>query len=627
MSSHDRSLSSEPAGYSKGQRIAKAHGRRDTRRRLSLERLETRELLFGNNVCDFVPSPMPTEVADTAPTAWNREPAAEGENAAPFVRFRLAATDSNGNPLSTLTVGQNFELRAYVQDLRGPGATGVFSPYLDVQYPQDMVQISGAIRHAATYANLASGNTAQPGLIDEAGGFGDYIQLDSNEYLVFSVPFVARKAGAVQFQSDAADRSPDHDLFVYGSFATVPANLVDYVNTSLSVIQVVDNDSAVGFQKYGKWSRKASGGYLGAYQYSSKGSGKDAAIWSFPVPPGVYWVAATWSPAKSWATNAPFTIYDGAVPISTVALNQEWAPNDFSAGGVGWERIGSFPVVIANGQLVVTLTDKANDNVVADAVRLESVAAPQPQIELRAGATPIADGGTINLGTAWAGVPVDKVITVRNVGTGVLSLVSLRDAAWPPGVSLVGDLGSLLLVPGASTQFTLRMQSLDLINIGGESVVLNSNQAAQGFRFSVSGNVVAAPAVQIVDDGDPGFAVSGSWKRKTNSSAYGKDYMSSTAGEASFATWTFNVTPGHVYRISTTWMKGRSAATNALFTLFDGAKALNYVAVNQQLAPSENGWQTLGGPYFVSDHQIIVKLTGVRKKEVMANTVRIELVS
>ena len=58
------------------------------------------------------------------------------------VRYRLALTDQGGNPLvnHTVSVGETFQVRGYVQDMRGqPGGsvelgqpTGVFSAYLDV---------------------------------------------------------------------------------------------------------------------------------------------------------------------------------------------------------------------------------------------------------------------------------------------------------------------------------------------------------------------------------------------------------------------------------------------------------------------------------------------------------------
>lgn len=76
----------------------------------------------------------------------------EGETApSDAVRYRLAVTDLDGNalPNNTVTVGQTFQLRGYVQDVRfqtgstGNGnATGVFAGYMDVLMTnKDLAQI------------------------------------------------------------------------------------------------------------------------------------------------------------------------------------------------------------------------------------------------------------------------------------------------------------------------------------------------------------------------------------------------------------------------------------------------------------------------------------------------------
>jgi hypothetical protein len=60
----------------------------------------------------------------------------EGETAPEdVVRYRLQATDLNGDPLAnnTVTVGQTFQLQGFVQDTRTLGTpTGVFAAYMDV---------------------------------------------------------------------------------------------------------------------------------------------------------------------------------------------------------------------------------------------------------------------------------------------------------------------------------------------------------------------------------------------------------------------------------------------------------------------------------------------------------------
>ena len=87
------------------------------------------------------------------------------------------------------------------------------------------------------------------------------------------------------------------------------------------------------------------------------------------MPAGTYSVAATWLAGSNRATNAPFTVRDGATTLATLQLNQELAPDDFIDQSVGWENLGTFDVT--GNTLIVQLNDDANEYVIADAVRIE----------------------------------------------------------------------------------------------------------------------------------------------------------------------------------------------------------------------------------------------------------------
>jgi trimeric autotransporter adhesin len=84
-------------------------------------------------------------------------------------------------------------------------------------------------------------------------------------------------------------------------------------------------------------------------------------------------VAATWSPHKNRATDAPYTVFSGSTPLTTVDVNQELAPNDFSDDGVNWEKLGTF--TITSNTLRVQLSNAANEYVIADAIRIERLQA------------------------------------------------------------------------------------------------------------------------------------------------------------------------------------------------------------------------------------------------------------
>ena len=79
----------------------------------------------------------------------------------------------------------------------------------------------------------------------------------------------------------------------------------------------------------------------------------------------------TYTPQGNRATNAPFEVLDGNNSLQTVTINQELAPDDFADQGTDWEDLGIF--TINSGSLNVVLSDDADEFVIADAVRVESV--------------------------------------------------------------------------------------------------------------------------------------------------------------------------------------------------------------------------------------------------------------
>ena len=73
------------------------------------------------------------------------------------------------------------------------------------------------------------------------------------------------------------------------------------------------------------------------------------------------------------ATNAPFTVDDGATAISTVMVNEQMIPTDATGNGMAWQSIGVYQA--GSGDLNVTLGDAANGYVIANAVCLAAVPA------------------------------------------------------------------------------------------------------------------------------------------------------------------------------------------------------------------------------------------------------------
>ena len=141
------------------------------------------------------------------------------------------------------------------------------------------------------------------------------------------------------------------------------------------------------------------------------------------------------------------------------------------------------------------------------------------------------------------------------------------------------------------------------------------------------------PSVTIIDDGAAGFTKVGtSWKTATGQ-GYLSDITTSTAGTgSSVATWTFGGLTAGQYRVSATWTAQTKRATNSPFTVLDGSTALATVLVSQKVAPndfSDSGavWENLGGPYQINGPTLVVRLTNQANGVVVADAVRIELVT
>ena len=117
-----------------------------------------------------------------------------------------------------------------------------------------------------------------------------------------------------------------------------------------------------------------------------------------------------------------------------------------------------------------------------------------PEIEVLDGTMSIADGGTVDFGTTGLNVPVNKVLTVRNVGTENLTLTSLNTAVFPTGYSLVSDLGTTVLAPESSTTFTVRLYSSSAGTFSGPISLGNNVADENPFDLFLTGSVTGSPA-------------------------------------------------------------------------------------------------------------------------------------
>ena len=151
------------------------------------------------------------------------------------------------------------------------------------------------------------------------------------------------------------------------------------------------------------------------------------------------------------------------------------------------------------------------------------------------------------------------------------------------------------------------------------------------FTLYGGGTTLAANAVSVMDDGDPGFTLSPAtgWSKATGKGYNAEYFMGAGSGKA---TWSFSVSPGS-YRVSITWYNPGSPYNKiyspaAPVSVISGTVLLKSTTLNQTSTPSDRvdlgvGWQDLG-VFAVPSSSLQVSLSEVASLYVMADAVRIE---
>ncbi len=159
---------------------------------------------------------------------------------------------------------------------------------------------------------------------------------------------------------------------------------------------VDDGDAGFATNNNGGWINVSNLiSYQLDYTYHTPGTGSNWVTWTFDdLPDGTYQVFTRWSHFSNRATNAPYTVYDGAASLGTVSVNQQVAPSGDQLGDVVWQKLGNY--TIDSGTLKVRLTDATNGYVTADAVRLVSgtTISQAPEIDIAGFEHSISDGDT-----------------------------------------------------------------------------------------------------------------------------------------------------------------------------------------------------------------------------------------
>ena len=428
----------------------------------------------------------------------------------------------------------------------------------------------------------------------------------------------------------------------------------------------------------GSWSRGGiAGAYDGDYQYHAGGSGSSRVRWNFTdLADGTYEVLATWLAHANRASNAPFTIRDGAVLEETTRVNQRTVPDDLVADGRSWDRLGVYSV--ENGSLRVELSDDANGFVIADAVRLApSNGVPNdpppddpPPPNDPPGEPRIVDDGDSAyrvFGGGWSRGGIVGAYggdyAYHSPGNGSnrvsWSFTSLPNgtydvfATWTPHSNRASN-ASFTVRDGNQFENVVRQDQRarpdDLVAAGrawerlGSYTVENGalsvelSDAANGFVIADAIRVVptsthpeppSSELPRVVDDGQAGYTESGAaWRRGGLSGASGNGYRFVPRGTGTNrASWTFGGLTQGRYEVFASWVAHGNRASNAPFTILDGGSSVATVRVNQRQSPDDltaggQTWERLGT--FQIDAGILsVSLSDDANGYVIADAIRI----
>jgi uncharacterized protein (DUF1800 family) len=204
-----------------------------------------------------------------------------------------------------------------------------------------------------------------PDVYNSTGGYPGFT-VTPGASVTFTVALNSRTAGNFSGNVSFNTGVPGKDPFVFQVTGKVlPPPSVRYID---------DIDPGFAFTSGWTPGYTAAGisgqvPFQGSVTYAPAGTGTETATWTFPgLEPGPYQVSATWV-SYGGASNAPFTVLDGTTPVGTVLVDQTVDAAGFTDGGSAWQNLGTF--TITGSTLAVTLTDNANNFVIADGVRIQ----------------------------------------------------------------------------------------------------------------------------------------------------------------------------------------------------------------------------------------------------------------
>ena len=161
-------------------------------------------------------------------SAPHEEPVAEVETSA----VSLVAVDMQGNPITNIDVGQQFQIQVYVQDT-SEKSHGVFAAYVNLHFDAGMAELSGPVTFPSTHL-LDDINETEPGVLN-AGAILSFAPNGSGPLLLYTATFTAKSGGQLSM-STAASALLGHDILHFGGDAPVLPENVNFGTLDVTIV-------------------------------------------------------------------------------------------------------------------------------------------------------------------------------------------------------------------------------------------------------------------------------------------------------------------------------------------------------------------------------------------------------
>ncbi|MEX2141433.1 MAG: hypothetical protein WD894_19360 [Pirellulales bacterium] len=404
--------------------------------------------------------------------------------------------------------------------------------------------------------------------------------------------------------------------------------------------RIID-DEDTGFTMTAGWNDwVTSAGYNGDYRYHDPATGSpDYTQWDFGGLDAAknYEIFITWpvfTPGN--ATDAPHEVLDvNNTVLTTVALDENYAPNDEIVGSFAWERLGVFS---GSTTYKVKVKPSSTGWVGADAVRIVEVG-PTVKYKYDAAGNLLASSDALGNTTTRVYDDLNRLISTTladpDGSGGPLTAPVYQTQYYNHGlvkkqIDALGNetvyepdaLGRTVKITapdpdGATSTYTSPITQYKYDAAGQMTYVTQTDVAASLTRttqYFYDGLGRQSAVALPVPVGTPAESKQNNqttpptnWTRDT-SSGYSGDHLHRDAGSATeYAEWSFSsLDTTKTYAVYATWVVKNDAnnlplnASNARYELREGTSAVGKFFVNQKYAPADEttdtniNWSRLG---------------------------------